>query len=263
MATICPQCQYQRQPADTGPAYECPQCGVIYKKAQASKDKREKEAWRKTASKGPPAGSKIRGPGSRDSSPWVTKMLIWGLMGGALATGFWDQITGTYLKNSLAEWQTFNSSELNRRLTVELPCSPEPEKNHDNSQFMEALEKFPPIQHCEVLDFKTGLAYMKMKPDWTIDLNRWVENVIKLYIQQHMGGVTDRKINLEEITFQNYPAFEGNVDFKVWGRSHRLEAMAIQDKQELWMVLVGIMDDPNRREMSQRLFESVDISRKK
>lgn len=30
--TICPKCNYSRQPADTAPAYECPRCGIIYAK---------------------------------------------------------------------------------------------------------------------------------------------------------------------------------------------------------------------------------------
>ncbi len=29
---VCPKCGYQRKPADSGPAYECPHCGVIYEK---------------------------------------------------------------------------------------------------------------------------------------------------------------------------------------------------------------------------------------
>lgn len=34
MATTCPKCNYTRTPADTGPDYECPRCGVIYAKAK-------------------------------------------------------------------------------------------------------------------------------------------------------------------------------------------------------------------------------------
>jgi predicted RNA-binding Zn-ribbon protein involved in translation (DUF1610 family) len=36
MATICLKCDYERQPADSAPDYECPQCGVVYAKAKAA-----------------------------------------------------------------------------------------------------------------------------------------------------------------------------------------------------------------------------------
>ncbi len=36
MTTTCPKCGYTRQPADTAPDYECPQCGVIYSKYDPS-----------------------------------------------------------------------------------------------------------------------------------------------------------------------------------------------------------------------------------
>jgi hypothetical protein len=32
MSVTCPKCRYVRQPTDTAPDYECPQCGVIYHK---------------------------------------------------------------------------------------------------------------------------------------------------------------------------------------------------------------------------------------
>jgi len=32
MSTTCPKCNYQRQPIDTAPDYECPKCGVVYAK---------------------------------------------------------------------------------------------------------------------------------------------------------------------------------------------------------------------------------------
>lgn len=35
MSTICPKCQYQRQPSDVAPDYECPSCGIVYAKAGA------------------------------------------------------------------------------------------------------------------------------------------------------------------------------------------------------------------------------------
>jgi hypothetical protein len=34
-ATICPKCDYTRQPADEAPAWQCPSCGVAYNKVRA------------------------------------------------------------------------------------------------------------------------------------------------------------------------------------------------------------------------------------
>ncbi len=30
--TTCPKCAYTRQPSDTAPKYQCPQCGIVYAK---------------------------------------------------------------------------------------------------------------------------------------------------------------------------------------------------------------------------------------
>ena len=32
MGTICPKCDYERQPGDIGPDHTCPQCGIVYHK---------------------------------------------------------------------------------------------------------------------------------------------------------------------------------------------------------------------------------------
>lgn len=34
--TICPKCSYERRATDSGPAYECPSCGVVYAKYDAA-----------------------------------------------------------------------------------------------------------------------------------------------------------------------------------------------------------------------------------
>ncbi len=38
MTVTCPKCDYTRQPADRGPDYECPKCGIVYSKFDVKAD---------------------------------------------------------------------------------------------------------------------------------------------------------------------------------------------------------------------------------
>lgn len=52
MSIICPKCDYERQPEDEAPDYECPKCGVIY--AKYRKVGRVPEASKPKAAPEPP-----------------------------------------------------------------------------------------------------------------------------------------------------------------------------------------------------------------
>ncbi len=47
MSRICPKCNYERQPDDLCPEFECPRCGIVYDKYDAS---RESSTWPGTGS---------------------------------------------------------------------------------------------------------------------------------------------------------------------------------------------------------------------
>ena len=70
MATMCPKCDYERQPADSAPDYECPQCGVIYAKAQAAI---HREALKSSTNGNGKAGSSSDGPDISQSEIAVLK----------------------------------------------------------------------------------------------------------------------------------------------------------------------------------------------
>lgn len=73
MTTTCPKCAYVRQPTDTAPDYECPQCGIIYAKFRPSE----------------PASStrKAEIKTERTSRSPIVLILLWSLLAVLLAGG--------------------------------------------------------------------------------------------------------------------------------------------------------------------------------
>ncbi|MBF0369338.1 MAG: hypothetical protein HQL52_07785 [Magnetococcales bacterium] len=283
MSIVCPQCHYQRRPRDNAPAYECPKCKVAYIIARMNKERQEKERLIQTTGKGLSPGGSVRGhegvtdiqrpTGKRSWAPgkWKTP-LLWRVilvlsLTGALYLVFRDHLTRHLLKEETV-WHIVTYPEVTPHLTLEAPCTP------DRNTIYTPIErtfkdKRLRLYQCLIPRFKITLGHIRMRSNRAVDDNtpfiRLMENLGEELIQNHRGEwrIDFELIDMKEITFRNYPAFEGGTLYQVRQKKYHLQILGILDKNTLWFVMVNFRDEPNRREMSRRLFESVDISRKR